>query len=331
VDSTVQMPPPSAPKKSFPLLTAKGLLQAFAEKGPWFNETSVRVALFKRLDEVTKAGTLETLGYGQRGFLIKVQVLEQSTGAGQTFYSLHNSGVAYIGTGPDADGVCAATRCYLDLAPRPEVGKKYTWGSDYYWVVPGKNGKVTAEQLDMTEFEQRARLVSLNSSLDADMRELAFNRALSDLGDRLEYLARGNAEKRRVQEYLTRRSKLTAEIEELERDLARQLERAKRAASTASTLNVIAGAFSLASAIAMSSASIGEDVQMASVKPITTLDELKAALNNVGSDATGRVQSLRARYSSLRSEKLGIEASLLDISIQFKMEPSSIPVLRVPP
>ena len=331
LDSKAYMPPPVKPDTTFKAFSPKGLLKSIAEAGPWYNKASVYGNLTKAWVASAKKGLAEAERFGQKGLLLKVEVLQEPIPAGGgTFYSLRDSGVAYLGVGPDANSVCIRMRCELSLSPSIKPIQSYAEGSGYYWVTEGSRWRINAERYDIGQLEDRSRLVTINKQLQNDIVTLTYSRALTDLTDRLREIATMRQDRQRIDDYATERTKALAEMELIEMELSKQLRRAKRAAESSRTLNTITSAFSLGSAIAMINASTGEDVSKAVPGEIRSPQDIQTGLSNIKSDADARVQNLKKRRNAAKAKSTAAETSLIEISVEYRLDPASIPVLRKP-
>ena len=312
-------PPPVAPEMSPRSAKYNGIYEVLAAAGPWFNKTMVDSAMNKQFDSELKTGLAQAQTLGQKGVLMQIQMLTQTTEAGP-FYSLRGSGASLIGVGPNADAICYSKKCYSQMDIPLQPGQSLADGSGYVFITrQGNEYQVSRYRKEL--LEARAQQMHLSTQSAKVYEATIRSEGVSGYAGKLAESIRDRDEKQAVLKLLKDRDDALKKADALEAQLAKEMRRAERAARTSETLNAIAGAFQLASAINMASASMGEDVTKAVPGGITDKQGLTNAVDAIRNAAGSDVQSIRVQQGTLRNSITGWEQQILDIGIKYKMTP----------
>jgi hypothetical protein len=324
VDSN-PLPPLVAHEVSKRVVRLTSALDVISGAGPLFNERIVYRELQKNFNAELKRGFEQAKSLGQRGVLLKVQVLSTRTEA-NPFYSLRGNGAILIGVGKNPNDVCFVSMCYSSLQESIPSGTTLTQDSGYVWVEPTVDGRAYHSSLyRIDRMEERARQARLNEQTRAAYRTAITSEAISGYASQLAKTVRTRREREVVQELLKSRDDAVNRLNSVEANLSRELRRAERAAKTSSTLKDITGALAVASTIVMVNASMGEDVT--AVGKFDTKEEALKTMKEIEAQTGERIKSLTLEQSTLRNGITGWEGSLLKIGVEYEMTPPAGSVL----
>lgn len=300
--------------------TLSGAIAVLADLGPKFNKTVVYSVLEKRYSERLNAGWAEAVKQGQRGVLMKVEVLQQTTDAGE-FLALRGDGAYYVGTGPDADAVCFALKCGTELEPVIQPGQKLTSESAYIWTEL-VDGKFKVSRFSIKDLEGRSFAIRASGPAAAAYTEVVRTAAVQSYAESLVAAANNRADKLKIEALLQNRADNLKKIGEVEAELKRELERAERAAATSAMVRGLAGAFSLVSAVAMANISAGEDLHAHSpTGEIKDMDGLMGAVANFVASTGAKVDGLVAKQRTFTDAQTGVTTEILQLGVSFNRPP----------
>ena len=325
------LPPPPVERT----LSGKGIrvsafYQILAKAGPAYNEGRVRRELEKGLIEDVERGKELLRKTGQRGILLKVQLVSQVTPGGQDFYSLRGDGVILVGVGPDANSVCYVARCFNVVETDLPSGAKVTTGSGYLWVEPEGSNRHRVSAFDIGAMEARATKLSIDAQAADQAMYTARTHAIDDFTKAARAAATSERDKTMLASLADQRANAIKKIGEVEEALAAELRRQERIARVSSTLNTIAAAFTLASAISTATVSIGEDVSAAVPGGIQSKESLVAAVNSLAAESNAKIVTLTTQQTTVRTSLGLIETSITTIGIAVGLDPAAVPVMTPP-
>lgn len=236
----------------------KDILQEFL---PAVQRTVIWGVVQGNFERLGKQGLEEAARLGQRGVVLKVEALVAQSEAGPV-YSIRggaeSGGVHIIGVGPDANSICAKYKCHDVLEQGLTSGVSRAEGSGYVFLRLRPDGQIVAEGYDIKTMNQRSQQVAFDVEVGKATLERAHFQALSDYAEMLQQLSMDQASKAQLDGFITQRQAAHAEYQQINRTLVADLEKARRAGQLAKSLSLISSVFSLASAVSMATAQLGE-------------------------------------------------------------------------
>lgn len=322
VDSN-PVPPLSVPEHSMRTVALSSILELVANAGPLFNQSTVFGKLQESFDVALKEGLEEAARQGQAGALLRLRVFEQKTDAGPFYTLLGGKGVVLVGVGMDPDAALyGEVRSGTITAGIPPAGAVLAEPSGYVWVTKdAAKMDYVVSRYRADRLEERAR-VALATQESRRAYEQA--RAASAVEGYAKVLLQRiqNAESRKaVEQLLKSQQEALTELADIETKLAAGLRKARRAAKTSAMLDSIAGALSLASTIAMASASLGEDLLKSPEAPFSSKETVRDAVERYGQKQGQEVQSLDIRRTVISDRVKGTRVELFTIGVQYQMTP----------
>lgn len=321
-------PPPAVDiAKDFGSIPRGKAVASFIEYvGPEFNRRIVIGEMQKRLDTAITKGWDLSKKLGQNGFVVRVRSRE--TAGEQKVLGLRDEDVVYIGTGASALDVCVAERCDLELQSAPPPGTKFSANSGYLWISPGRGNESTMrfhtntqmlEAVNHTVYSQQGLTARLSAARAA---------ALDGYVRQLSVVTAQTKERAAVQELLAERDKAKAKVDQVEKRLAEEQERARKAADAANMLTGLSVVLSLASSIAAANASTGLDLESIAGGAIPTKEALNALLKRLSEESGAKVKALEFEQKSIRDGLIGSETRLIGIGIKYQMDPKDASVFK---
>lgn len=131
-----------------------------------------------------------------------------------------------------------------------------------------------------------------------------------------------------VLELRAARDRATAKVAEIEKTLAAEQERARKAADAARMLTGLSAAFSLASSIAAANASTGLDLESLAGGKIPTKEALTGLLNRLSDSAGAKVKGLAVEQETLRDDLTNTETRLFTLGVKYQMDPKESSVFK---
>lgn len=323
------LPPPVQPDVSAKAAYALLAYNLIAKAGPWYNEKKVKDELQKSFDDALTKGLKKAETLGQKGVLLKVQVLQEQVPAG-TLYSLRGSGATMVGVGPDADSICYAQECYVALETAMRPGQTVTADSGYVFIeTSGKAFEVKKYAISI--LDAKAKQMRLDTALRNIYNESIRARAMDGYAEQLIKVAKDQSDRKAIQSLLQNRDDALKQIRNVEKELAAELNRQKSIAAAAATLNSISNALSLGGAIAMANATLGTDVTAGQPNGINSIPELQSILGAMGVDSTTKIQSINVRHKTIQNQLTGTETQIFSVGVSHDMKPDTFDVLSPKP
>jgi hypothetical protein len=319
VDSN-PVPPLAAPEGSRMTRGVSAAIDLLSSAGPMFNDSKVHGELERRMTSELRRGLEQANKFGQKGVLLKVQVLEQTTEAG-TFYSLRGDGATLIGYGQNADAVCFASRCFNSMEAPIPPGARLSAESGYKWFEPGAGGKLKVSWYRKDVIESRAQLVTTDQEVTKRYSDAMVAEAFTGYADQLVKTVRTRQDRDSINQLIASRNDALKKQRSLEDELQRELQHAERAAKTSAMLNQIAGVFSLATTIAMVSTSMGEDVEKSTGGAIKSQADLVQAVKNLEAQTGKRVKEISVQQGEVTDRLNNIRGTLTGYGVKFDMVP----------
>lgn len=285
--------------------------------GPKFNDLAVHHLLEKRLDEEVRRGFQEADETGQRGVLLRTQILTSQTAAGP-YYQLRGDGANLVGVGPNADAVCFSQKCFqpgLDVVIPP--GASLAEGSGYVWIERQPDGKYVQSMYRLNLLETRASQVYLNLAMRATFRQAIKGEAFTGYIERLQAKAATNERKKELADIEAKRKEVTDRIKTIEAAYAAEMRRQRDLADAAATMNALKGILSTASMLnsvynAIGS-SIGNPTDFSS--PQAVVDKLQS----MAKDSGGKAEKILVQQKTYYDEQGQIEQQVLQFGMELNM------------
>ncbi len=286
------------------------------------NEILIRRRVEQALRE--KDGVISDLlsSSGQTGVLVRINIQKL---AGETpIYSIVGNDVLVVGAGTDPSAVNLAYHQRDQLEPAPNRNATIDLDKSYFiWL--SKDGR------DVTAEIRNARgVVSETARIYADEKILQSLNAANDvaaLGVAAAHLEK-NVSDRRLKQKLAdlRQRQLDDEkkVKEIEENLAKELERARKAQATAATLSMVASVMTLASQIGTAVTSLGADAPTGLDKA-SSPGELQTMVDDLVKSSDAKAGRLRLDYKSVTDGRTGIRNEMLTILKQSRYPISSVP------
>ena len=304
----------------------KAIASLISYLGPQFNQSKLLGEMQERLDGAIAKGWGTATKLGQNGFVVRVR--SRVTSGVQPMLSLGPEDVVYIGTGPSALDVCVAERCDLELQPAPPPGTKFSANSGYLWIAPA-NAKTSPMRFHTSaQMLESVRFTVYSEQGLAGQRSAARAAALDGYVRQLSKVTASTKDKAAVLELLSERDKAKAEFGEIEKKLAEERERARKAADAARMLTGLSTAFSLASSIAAANASTGLDLEKVAGGKIPNKQELSSLLKRLSDESGAKVTKFAIEQQSIRDGLTGAETRLIGIGIKYQMDPKEASVFK---
>jgi hypothetical protein len=327
VDSN-PVPPLTAPEASSRAAIVGSAIKLAIQAGPAFNRSVVFGELQKTFSAALKDGLEQATQQGQAGVLLRQRVYEQTTESGP-FYSFGGGpGAWLVGVGMDPDSACYASGCDKPAisAGIPPSGARVTSSSGYVWVQPEKGG-YTVSNYRADRLEERARVARATTESQAAYERTMAASAVKGYAQALEQRIRDTEDRKAVQQLLKSRDEAMGQLQSVEKKLAEELRKAERAAKTSATLNAIAGALSLASTVAMASASLGEDLSKSPDAPFASKEAVLDSVKKYGERSGLAVKALEIQRNTFRDSATGSTLQLFQIGVKYDMKQ---PPLKLP-
>lgn len=268
------------------------------------------------LDKVVPEGLAKAAQLGQRGVVIHQEMLVSPTftGLAYSFRSPETGGVSIVGVGPDANSVCASVKCHNFMRPPlPSAATKPTIGSGYYFYEQGADGSLQVSFYPQSLMEQRSLQLEQNVAARESYLEAARARAMDDYVQAMQAQAHTAEMKAEIISLAARRNESTVQRGVIERNLALELERARRFQMMSSTLQGLAQVLTLASAIAMVTATMGAPPPPPEGQlTFENMQQLVDAMNAMSTASSANAIELQRQLNELRTRLKDINTKLLD-------------------
>lgn len=326
VDSN-PVPPLTAPEASSRAAILGSAIKLAIQAGPAFNRSIVYSELQKAFDAALKDGLEQATQQGQAGVLLRQRVYEQTTESGPLYSFGGGPGAWFVGVGMDPNSACYASGCDKSAvsAGVPPSGARVTSSSGYVWVQPGKGG-YTVSNYRADRLEERARVVRATTESQAAYERTMTASAIKGYAQALQQRIGDTENRKAVQQLLKSRDEALGQLQSVEKKLAEELRRAERAAKTSATLNSIAGALSLASTVAMASASLGEDLSKSPDAPFASKEAILDSVRKYGESSGLAVKALEIQRKTFRESATGSTMQLFQIGVNYDMKQPSLPL-----
>jgi hypothetical protein len=295
----------------------KSAISLLAKVGPWYNESRVFKELEKNVTRELEKGFAEVAQTGQRGVLIKVQVLSTPQEAGP-YYQLRGDGATFVGTGPNADAVCFAKKCFGDNLDAPiPAGASLAQGSGYVWVERGTKGQYTRSLYQASSLEDRAKQTYFNQETRDAYMQAVKGEAYSAYVDNLSTRLKLKEQKETLAVLEAKRKETIAQVAKIEEEYAKEMRRQAQIQRNYENLAALHGILSTASMLASAQNAIGENLGDAAdfSSPEAVLDKLKAMAAASGAEAA----DIKVRQTTQKSAQGEIERQTLEFGAKFEM------------
>lgn len=324
--------PPPAPDiaKDFGGIARGKALKSLLEYiGPAFNQAQVRANMQARFNAALDTGWKEAERLGQAGMVIRVRY--RITQGEQPVYGLRDEDVVYIGVGPSVLDVCISARCDLEIQPGPPPGTAFGKESGYVWIAPkAANGGPTMRLYGNASVIDPVRLTIFNDQLVKQRQQEIRGAALDGYTRRLTEKVAASKDQEPVKTLIADRDEARKKLADVEKRLAEERDRARKAADAAKMLNAFAAAFSLTSSIAAANASTGLDLEQIAGGKIPSKEDLQALVGRLAKEAGGKVQALEILQTTQRDGATGAESKLIGIGVRYGMDPKDNNVFNPP-
>ena len=326
-ESQVPLSRLQAPEVTGSASTASAAASTAAQLAEWWNDLglklSIQSALQKRDADVTRMLS-ET---GQPGVLVYIQI-ERATAEVSVYY-LTGDQVELVGAGTSPDDVYFAFIQRDQLEPSVSKGNKVDLErSSFLWFT--KAGQSIQAQSIPAEFitylaYQRKTDQKLRASINATSQARA-------LGAAVDYLEKSTKDKQLRQEIAALKAKqleTNKKIVEIDQNLQKEIERAKRAQAVSMQLETMAGVLTLTAQIVSVSSYLGGDAPT-SITDAKTPEELKSGVDTLLSDAITHRDSLEVTYKSQLDQATQQQIQFLSILTKGKIPTADIPQIKRP-
>lgn len=303
--------------------------------------TFLELALPKLVDELrsqaiglefakrAEDGLRKAIAEGGSGVLLRVTKVEVWYGTVRT-ESIWGTGVESFGTGRSATDACVNSRCWerVDALPRDYA---FTADSMFYWVSL-KADQPGEKYVNLEGFasgnggiEDAARLIVTNSKLQDIQRRATWARKVEAYAANIKANAAREEDRQNVTLILENRKNALQAIESIERNLAIERDRAKRAADARKIYDTLSTIMSLGANLAIVSGVIGDKVVAST--PAGVSDALRAAEDKSSTKIRALEQSLRSFSAEVEKGEAAIYS--LNVTI-INAKPGDNPIPPVP-
>ena len=324
--------PPPAPdiaKDFCGVARGKALKSLVEYLGPAFNQSQFRANMQSRFNAALDTGWKEAERLGQAGMVIRVRY--RITQGELPDYDLRDEDVVYIGVGPSVLDVCISARCDLEIQPGPPLGTTFGKDSGYVWIAPkAAKGSPTMRLYGNAAVIDPVRLTVFNDQLVKQRQQEIRGAALDGYTKRLTERVAASKDQEPVKALIANRDEARRKLADVEKRLAEERERARKAADAAKMLNAFSAAFSLASSIAAFNASTGLDLEQIAGGKIPSKEDLLALVGRLAKEAGGKVQALEILQTTQRDSTTGAETKLIGIGVRYDMDPKDNNVFNPP-
>lgn len=324
--------PPPAPDiaKDFGGVARGKALKSLVEYlGSEFNQSQVRANMQSRFNAALDTGWKEAERLGQVGMVIRVRYRIMQ--GEQPVYGLRDEDVVYIGVGPSVLDVCISARCDLEMQPGPPPGTTFGKDSGYVWITPkAPNGSPAMRLYRNASVIDPVRLTVFSDQLVKQRQQEIRGAALDGYTKRLTEKVAASKDQEPVKALIADRDEARQKLADVEKRLAEERERARKAADAAKMLNAFASAFSLASSIAVANASTGLDLEQIAGGKIPSKEDLQALVGKLAKEAGGKVKELEILQTTQRDSTTGAETKLIGIGVRYGMDPKDNNVFNPP-
>jgi hypothetical protein len=259
---------------------------------------------------------------GQVGVLVHVNIQKLQ---GETpIYSVVGNDVSILGAGTSPSAVNLAYRQLDHLEVTTARGAIVDLDKSYFLWFSRADRALTAEM-------RSARgVISESARAFADDKILqSINKAndVAALGAAAAHLEKAMSDQRLRENLANLRQKQVddeAKIKSIEEDLAKALDKARRAQATAATLTMISSAMTLASQIGTAVASLGQDAPPG-LERASSPAELMNMVNDIALSADSSASRLRIEYKSHLNSRTDTRTEILSILRQSRYPISEVP------
>jgi hypothetical protein len=228
-------------------------------------------------------------------------------------------GVIVVGVGMSPTDACINGRCWERLEPLPS-GARFTHDSDFFWlsVSPTTSGLVTSGVEVYPNiggaFEKHAQLTFFSGLFQNQQKNAAWSRKIIRQTEIAAAFADGDVFREQARSLLASQAKAADEYTKVEQRLAREAERARRAARAGRLNEALSQVLTVAASVGIASSILGEPLAA------TSANELKALLKAAESKSQSRQAGLQAVQKTQQTEldrikkdmeKLGQEAQVV--------------------
>lgn len=281
---------------------------------------------FERLG---KQGLEEAIRLGQKGVVLKVEALVAQSEAGPQ-YSIRGGaeegGVHIIGVGPDANSVCATYKCHDVMEPGLPSGVARADGSGYVFLKLGPDGKVVAEGYDIKTMNQRSQQIAFDGEVGKASLESAHFQALSDYAEMLQKLSMDQATKAKLDGFIAERLVANEAYEQINKTLVEQLEKARRASQLSRNLALMSSVLTLAGAVNMATAQLGEAPMPPDPgKGFVSFEQLLGVINQMYGAFNSGINDLQRQLAAQALELKRTRQGIRDLGKQLGRDPGVIP------
>lgn len=323
--------PPPSPDVAFQQRITRGeAVKTLLEYlGPAFNQSVVKSEMQSRFNSALSKGWKEADRLGQNGILIRTRY--RVIAAELDVMSLSAEDVVYIGVGPSASAVCLSARCDVEIQPGPPAGTTTGAGSGYAWIERKGSGDKPAMKIYREQaLIDPVRLAVFDSLARFNQQQAIRGLALDGYTARLRAKVTANKDREAVDALIANRDEAQRSLADVEKRLAQERERARKAAEGAKLLGTMSAVFSLASSIAALNQVTGLDLEKIAGGKIASKEELKELSERLAKEAGAKVTALEILQTTDRDKVTGAETKLIGIGIRYDMDPKNNNVFDLP-
>lgn len=323
MQKTMQLPPsmPSGP------ILMDSAAQSVQIIGSLFNQLVIQDKVKSQWTDAFADGASEARRLGQKGFLIRVEVMTEPVESGDFLSLRGGQGVTLMGVGPDAGAVCLAASCFDRLVPKASSVQDYAPASSYYWVKETTNSFV-AHRYGLRDLESRTSQISFDADMRKSIKEVNEWEALSDYSDKLEKNTKNKEDSKAVVALINSRNDAAENYQKIERELVAELAKAKKATETSNNIRAFADIVTVSTAINTVRVNLGDDVAK-SVEGSKTNDQIATRLDEISKRSSVMIQSLINGRVKVQDDLSKVKGTILKLGNQNDMTPKiSTPLLR---
>lgn len=292
-----------------------------------FNQTLIQRLVESQWKVAFDDGANEARRLGQKGFLIRVEVMTEPVEAGEFLSLRGGQGVTLVGIGPNPGAVCLAASCFDRLVPKTSSVQSVSPASSYYWVKDAKES-FEADRFDLKALESSANLAALNREMRMSIESASQWEFVSDYAEKLAKSAKDEESARAVNALIARRGEAAAKMKRIEVDLAAEMARAKIAAETANSIRAYANIVTVGTAINTVRVNLGEDAAK-KVAGAKSNSQIAAGVDGIATQSSIKIKSLIGGRAQVVDELSNVKATILEAGAKSGMAPSRyVPLLR---
>jgi hypothetical protein len=307
--------------------TASAAADAAQAGAAWVNELGVneRVSqLVLKENDTIKNLLVES---GQAGVLYRVDI--QRIEREMPVYSVVGDTIQRVGTGSSPLAVNSAANQQAQIGTSPSTGATVDPENSYFIWFSSDGTDMVATTISSQSLIRQTALQFSDEKLLLTLNEANKAKALGAGVARLEKRTTDDALRQKLIALRTRQIATNQQATEIGKRLEKELAKAKKAQSVATTLSLISGALTLASQAASLKAALGADAPANAIDNARSPADLQQIAEDVETSATNNVEQLRIDYKGVIDQSDGIKTEFLQILIETKYPINEVPELRL--